>query len=227
MDLEKGLLVSAAFRRGENLPFWKWLLYNQILRRSQKMSMLSHADEHIIDRFLKNLEEVSLFLEILVTHNSPPHFVSVWYANGDRTNAISLSLSLSLSQADVFTAWVPEEEPDVQRPQSSDPNHIQEIEVDEDGNPLDILEQLDKQPRADAELEAIEVKYEWDADDGSAYGTSHDPSRATTAHRSAYDSAAPGDEEEQGWGQKQASDEQKQEQKEKKGGLSSLFRTKK
>ena len=41
---------------------------------------------------------------------------------------------------------------------------------------------------------------EWDADDGSAYGTSHDPSRATTAHRSAYDSAAPGDEEEQGKG---------------------------
>ena len=77
MDLEKGLLVSAAFRRGENLPFWKWLLYNQILRRSQKMSMLSHADEHIIDRLLKNLEEVFLSPEMLVTQISPPHFVFV------------------------------------------------------------------------------------------------------------------------------------------------------
>ena len=128
------------------------------------------------------------------------------------------------TQADVFSAWVPEEEPDDRRPQSPDLNRIQEIAVDEDGNPLDILDQLDKQPRADAELEAIEVKYEWDADH-SAHGTSN-PSRATTAHRSAHDSAAPGDEEEQGWGQKHASDVKEQEPK-KKGGLSSLFRTKK
>lgn len=96
--------------------------------------------------------------------------------------------------------------------------HIQEIALDEAGNPLDILEQMNEQPRAGAKLEAIDVEYEWEQED-------HDPSRATTAHRSSvHDSAPPGDEEEQVGGQQDGGAKQKEE---KRGGLSNLFRKKK
>ena len=120
---------------------------------------------------------------------------------------------------------VPEAEPEA-APRTGDrrgqSGNIQEIAVDEAGNPLDILEQMNEQPRAGAKLEAIDVEYEWERED---HGTSHDPSRATTAHRSSvHDSAPPGDEEEQVGGQQDGGAKQKEE---KRGGLSSLFRKKK
>jgi hypothetical protein len=128
-------------------------------------------------------------------------------------------------QADVFTPLVPEAEPEA-APRTGDrrghSGNIQEIAVDEAGNPLDILEQMNEQPRAGAKLEVIDVEYEWERED---HGTSHDPSRATTAHRSSvHDSAPPGDEEEQVGGQQDGGAKQKEE---KRGGLSSLFRKKK
>ena len=124
VDLENGLLISVTFKRGESLSFWKWLIYNQLLRRSQvrkfpiesfdqplgffggvgrynrparcvgyaapsfssslssqhasfdpvfamcgqlslltrdstlqKMSMIAHHDEHMVDRLIQNLTE--------------------------------------------------------------------------------------------------------------------------------------------------------------------------
>jgi hypothetical protein len=197
--------VSAVFRRSESLPFWKWLLYNQILRRSQKMSMLSHPDEHLIDRFLKNLEEVPLC-------DNPPPDLFIYCADRQCT-----------LQEDVFTPWVPEEPEMIWTgPRTGHSVHIQEIAVDEAGNPLDILETMTEHPRAGAKLEAIDVEYEWEQED---HGTSHDPSRATTAHRSSvHDSAPPGDEKDQAGGQQDGGAKQKEE---KIVGFSSLFRKRK
>ena len=116
VDLANAMLISATFKRGESLPFWKWLIYNQILRRHQKMSMMGHYDELMVDRFLKNLEE-----------------------------------------ADIFTEWVPEKVKDMEPVVSL--NEI-DIQVDDQGNPLDVLGQMEHEHEAESAGRPVTGEYD-------------------------------------------------------------------
>lgn len=178
--------MSATFRRGENLSFWKWLVYNQLLRRSQKMSMLGHLDEHMMDRFLKNFEEVCL----LSCLQLPSHLLSlgpcplpmplcrvVWKLI--KSSFLPRSIT---AQADVFGVRVPEIYDDI--PVTDVFKQIQEVPIDDEGNPLDVLDEMERKLDSrgtgiGADLEAVDVQYdEWGAERvdmdsrGTAGGTS-------------------------------------------------------
>jgi len=89
VDLENGLLISVTFKRGESLSFWKWLIYNQLLRRSQKMSMIAHHDEHMVDRLIQNLTEADVFTEWVPEEEEEVHLIAeplgyVWIEVGSR-----------------------------------------------------------------------------------------------------------------------------------------------
>ena len=97
-------------------------------------------------------------------------------------------------QAGVFSAWVPDNDnsdgPLARTPDES----IREVAVDDEGNPLDVLDQLTRSNHA--KLEAVDVEYdEWEADEADPYdrGTSQDPSRASTAYHGAHGKQDVGD----------------------------------
>ena len=61
------------------------------------MSMLAHLDEHMIDRFLQNLEEVDMITSVIC------HVILPFSRMFSPSNSPSV-----LVQADVFTEWSPD-----------------------------------------------------------------------------------------------------------------------